>query len=99
MIQGPFAAAERSFCQNPYGKFVRAIPTLINRIPAGNLFCKENRKSADIASSGPIPRTSSRKEVIETIPDLWPEGVCSFFHSISQRSPELRKNKENKSNE
>lgn len=79
VIQKLFASAERSFCQNSYGKFVQAIPTLINRNPAGNLFCKENRKSADRASSGPTSWASSRKGVIETAPDLWPEGVCSFL--------------------
>jgi hypothetical protein len=51
------------------------MPTLINRNPAGNLFCKENRKSADEASSGTISWISARKEVIETIPDSWPGGL------------------------
>lgn len=67
--------------QNSYGKFVPAIPNLINRNPAGNLFCKENRKSADVASSGPISWVSARKEVIETIPNLWPEALCNFLIS------------------
>lgn len=57
----------------------KAIAILINRNPAGNWFCKENRKSADVASSRPISWAASGKGIIEIIPDLWPEGVCSFL--------------------
>ena len=39
----------------------------------------KQKKSADIASSGPISWAASRKGVIETIPDLWPGWVCSFL--------------------
>ena len=76
------------------GNLYKAIATLINRNPAGNLFCKENRKSADIVSSRPISWAASRKGIIEIMPALWPEGVCSFFrpsHTEVLSSENVRK--------
>lgn len=89
---------QKSFCRT-HGQCAQAILTLINRNPAGNLFYKENRKSAGVASSGSVSWASSRKEVIETIPDLQPEGICSFLVLSCTEILSSKERKGNKPNE